>query len=287
MTRSHRVVKELSGHSGCLVSLCKAPDYYFVRKSAPNAVYGPRLMRQAEKQIRLAALIPTPKVIASEFSKVPFSYDMEFVQGLDFKQVCLSRPISWINEFVHALFMHLEVLNRTKKEGSLQSAFSSKISGLSDVIFDHSSSQVRDLASIVDRLAAYDFGSVPLTECHGDMTLENIIFRSDNTIVMIDLLDGELESVWMDIAKLVYDLEIAWSLRSSLWAGHHSPEERLLSMICRYLADEVSLAIENQFPEAKAHLPALKAIQALRVLPYSHNEQTINKLATYIAHLDF
>jgi tRNA A37 N6-isopentenylltransferase MiaA len=117
------------------------------------------------------------------------------------------------------------------------------------------------------------------------MTLENVIFKNDGQIVFIDVLDSDLETFWMDIAKLLYDIEISWSLRTSLWQTNHSSEERLLSMLSRYLADEVRIAIEQNFPAVIPHLSALKAIQALRVLPYSHNEQTLNRLTEYIGSL--
>lgn len=280
-----QVVKKFNGHSGCEVELRKSTSGYFVRKTAPAQSYAQRLIRQAEKQARLEALIPVPKILHTYFESTPVTYHMEFIQGMDFKQTCLSRPIVWITNFVERIFVHLEMLKAAKVDAELSPLFRQKVASLQDVLANNEAPNVRALNSKLEALYAYDYSGIPATECHGDMTLENIIFKSSGEIVFIDVLDGDLESFWMDLAKLVYDVEISWSLRSSLWHPNHSHEERLLTMISRYLAEELHLAIEHHFPEAIPHLPALRAIQALRVLPYSHNEQTVDRLVNYVNRL--
>ena len=285
MAIEFEIVRKLNGHSGCEVDLCRDQTRHFIRKSSPSKSYGPRLMRQAEKQIQLGAVIPVPEVLQTYFDGLPVSYDMEFVQGLDFKQMCLSRPMSWINQFVASICHHMKSLERATLDVDLHPLFQRKLASLQDILYEHQSEKVRSLVAKLDTLIAYDFSGLPATQSHGDMTLENIIFKGDGSVVFIDVLDGELESFWMDLAKICYDVEIAWSLRTSLWQVHHSSDDRLLSMLSRYLRDELQISIAEHFPDAVPHLPALKAIQALRVLPYSHNEQTIDKLSDYIAAL--
>jgi aminoglycoside phosphotransferase (APT) family kinase protein len=286
-TANFEIIKKLTGHSGCDVELYKDRQNYFIRKSSPAPSYAPRLVQQAEKQRRLASVIPVPAIVRTQFEMQPISFDMEFIPGLDFKQMCLSKPMSWISQFVEDICQHFAALQRSSIDTDLSPLFTNKLTSLQDVIYNHHSPQVRGLLTKLDRLLAYDFSAVPATESHGDLTLENIIFKGDGSVVFIDVLDGELQTFWLDIAKICYDLEISWSLRSSLWHPHHSPEERILSMIGRYLGDELQLALTQRFPDAIPHLPALKAVQALRVLPYSHNEQTVSKLSDYIASLPF
>lgn len=280
-----QVVKRFNGHSGCEVDLCKIGNDYFVKKTAPTASYAQRLVRQAEKQARLSTLIPVPKILRTSFESPSVSYDMEFVHGLDFKQTCLSRPIVWIVDLVGKIFRHLEALKATRVDKDLSPFFRQKIESLEDVLIRNDSPNVRALVPRLEILHSYDYSLVPASESHGDMTLENIIFTQDGEVVFIDVLDSDLETFWMDLAKLIYDIEISWSLRSSLWQSNHSHEERLLSMISRYLADELQLAANSHFPEIIPHLPALKAIQAMRVIPYSHNEQTVDRLVNYIQRL--
>lgn len=285
MSKDEQIIRKLNGHSGCEIDLRRSDDRYFVLKSSLSPAYGPRLLKQAEKQTRLAKLIPMPSVFDISHKDGVYSFKMDFVHGLDFKSTCLSRSISWINRFVEIMIMHLKSLESHSLNLQLSKPFRNKISSLQEVLFDHGSEKVRALAPKIDALYNYDFSVVPATENHGDMTLENIIFNSADEIFFIDALDGDLESFWLDLAKLTYDIDVSWSLRESLWKLHHSPEERLLSMLNRYLGDEMRLAISTHFPAVLPHLNALKCVQALRVVPYSHNEQTTNRLADYISNL--
>jgi aminoglycoside phosphotransferase (APT) family kinase protein len=285
MSDNFRIVKKLNGHSGCEVDLCKTDAGYFIRKTSPGYSYNARLIRQAEKQERISGLIPVPAVLSSSFDKAVVFYDMEYVRGLDFKQMCLSRPMGWINRFVQTFRGHLERLQKAHVDANLPLRFQEKISSLQDGIYNHSSVKVRSLIPKLEVLYKYDYSLLPATESHGDMTLENIIFQEDGEIIFIDILDGELETFWMDVAKIVYDLEVSWSLREVLWESKHDAEARLLAMMSRYLHEEMMLAVATHFPDALPHLSVLKAIQALRVLPYSHNEKTVEKLADYVGQL--
>jgi len=285
MSDEAQIVKKLSGHSGCEVELWEAKSAYFVRKISPGKAYNPRLIRQAEKQLRLSKHIPLPVILSTKFDDVMASYEMEFVHGLDFKSVCLTSPISWIGRFVEQIFDHFKSLEKVAVNSNLSPLFQQKIFSLQEVLFNHEAPEVRSLFPLLELLADYDYSDLPATENHGDMTLENIIFQTNGEIVFIDVLDGELESIWMDIAKLTYDLEIFWSLRSMLWQPRHSIDERLLIMLSRYLSEEVAIATRRHFPASIPHLPVLKAIQAFRVLPYSHNAETIEKLTNYLRNL--
>lgn len=276
------IVKVLNGHSGCQVELCRDGPDHFIRKIAKDAGYSPRLIRQIEKQQRLSAIIPVPAVLSTNFEEIPARYTMEYIGGLDFKQACLGRPMSWIDQFVTTLFEYLEKLHRSPINLSLAPLFQTKIRGIRQALASNVHCDYSRLTGILTQLENYDFSHVPGTESHGDMTMENIIFRSDLSIAFIDVLDGELETVWLDIAKLLYDLEVGWSLRKSLWHDHHGAEERLLSMLSRYLSEEILIQVERNFSSLMAHLPALKAVQALRVLPYSHDAITVERLTNYI-----
>lgn len=283
--RDFEIVKVLKGHSGCRVELCSTQGQYFINKTAKDASYGPRLARQIEKQVRLARLIPLPEVIEKSLDAVPVQYKMAYVSGLDFRQVCLNRPMSWIDAFVNVLFDTVDKMYDAKINLKLEPLFQSKIRSIEQALYENELCDVGQLNLALTALKNHDFGSVPATESHGDLTMENIIFQSNDAITFIDVLDGELESVWLDIAKLLYDLEIGWSLRESLWRDHHASEERLLSMLSRYLHEEIYLRASAKFPGIVDHITALKAVQALRVLPYSHDNLTADRLTRYITQL--
>ncbi len=54
---------------------------------------------------------------------------------------------------------------------------------------------------------------VPMGECHGDLTLSNLILSHSKGIVLIDFLACFLESPLQDLAKIAQDFECGWSFR--------------------------------------------------------------------------
>lgn len=279
---TRQFVKNLNGHSGCLIELYKDGSNYFVRKSSTSRQYDRRLALQIEKQQRICEIIPLPRVIASSNQEFPCWFEMEFVHGLDFKQWSLSKPISHIPAFLHRLFDCFENLAKRQKNIDLPGKFRAKISSLQDVLSTHQHPRARLLSGKIAPLLDFSFVGMPATECHGDLTLENIIIRSSDDFTFIDSLDGDLESVWLDIAKLAFDAEISWTLRNTLWLTNQLPEHRLLTMISRYVAEEVAELVRGRFPLLWPYLPVLKAIQALRILPYTTDEMTIQRLSDFV-----
>ena len=64
--------------------------------------------------------------------------------------------------------------------------------------------------NLLSLLSNKEFIKVKVGNCHGDMTLSNMIF--DNNIYLIDFLDSYIESPTMDIVKLRQDTHLLWSL---------------------------------------------------------------------------
>jgi hypothetical protein len=54
---------------------------------------------------------------------------------------------------------------------------------------------------------------IPLGECHGDLTLSNIIITQDNNMYLFDFLDTFIESPLQDISKIIQDMRYGWSFR--------------------------------------------------------------------------
>jgi hypothetical protein len=55
----------------------------------------------------------------------------------------------------------------------------------------------------------------PVGECHGDLTLNNLILNPTSGIILIDFLDTYLETPLQDVAKLKQDFDYGWSFRNS------------------------------------------------------------------------
>lgn len=264
------VIKNLVGHSGCAIQLCLRGDAYFVRKTSSSQQYNSRLKKQIEKQISLSCYIQTPDVYdVGEIDDLAY-FDMEYIRGQGFVSYAPLQSVTTMCDLVERLCEAISTLSATRQRDLDPRLFLSKLDDLSRTVplnpfYAAHSSFLRPL---IDSLKRRPWTGVPKTLCHGDLTVENMLLTDDGAIVFIDMLDGDLESIWLDIAKLLQDLRSGWSLRSLLWAGETAPSSRLLRTLTHYLADEIETQIARTLPQFSAVSQELRAVQALRVLPY-------------------
>lgn len=74
---------------------------------------------------------------------------------------------------------------------------------------DLSNKEIKDAVEILEK---YPWDCVLHSECHGDLTLENMIIVKDN-IYLIDFLDSFYDSWQIDYAKILQDIELYWHYR--------------------------------------------------------------------------
>jgi hypothetical protein len=263
------LIAEMSGHSGCLVHLFRSGNDHFVRKSSTTRDYNPRLDRQRVKQQQLAGIVPVPRVLSWGDQDGLSFFDMEYVKGYDFKSYVPSQSVALICELGQRIVAPLRTLAGTASGTVDPALFEQKAATVCDTV--RRGAFFPDHRAVLDPvlrfLEASDWSGIPASACHGDFTLENLVI-SDSRVVLIDVLDGDLDSFWLDAAKLLQDLESGWSLRALLWKGSTSSSERLVGMLSRYLYDEISEQIAAAFPDLSPKLQQLRALQAARVLPY-------------------
>jgi aminoglycoside phosphotransferase len=275
-------VRTLTGHSGCSVSLCLEGDRYFVRKVSASAAYNKRFQLQIEKQTALSAVIATPRVLQQGEAGDLLWFDMEYIKGHGFVSFAPLQAVSSIPAIVERVTEPLQRLAATA-DGFLDPAlFHAKIAELKTNIAKSPfyNTEAEFLGGLLNQLASRSWNGIPKTLCHGDLTVENMLIRDDGSIVFIDLLDGDLESVWMDVAKLIQDLESGWSMRNILWHERPDATAKLLRTISHYLSEEITSQMTGLFPALGVALPSLRAIQALRVLPYVHDATVFSRVVT-------
>ena len=274
------VVHTLKGHSGCIVELCKRSELHFVRKKSYSAAYNLRLERQIEKQKRLAGIIPLPAIFNVSMENKLIQFEMEYIKGKDFRLQFLDERVLWYVEFMDKLMFFFNLCANTATGFVPVEYIDTKIGSLRDRLRDVP--QYLEHRALIDRAlkAASDLRSSPMpdTVCHGDMTLENIIFREDGSFVFLDVLDGDISSFWLDISKMFFDLDIGWSLRHDLWRDEITHETRLVAMLTKYLQEELRKKVSAVYPELVAALPSLVIFQGLRVLPYAKDSVTSQKI---------
>lgn len=222
----------LHGNSGCKVELL--PEHNIIRKTSTKE-YNERLLKQKRKQIQSPLL--TPKVLNWGHSAGVFFYDMEYINGPTGAEFILkSDPdsIKWLMETVFSQFNQKSIHN--VPAGS----FEAKIATL----------------PFADKLRKFDWNHIPETECHGDLSLENMIVRGKD-VYYIDLLTG-IESFVLDIGKIMMDFRTLWSFRNLS-----------LDMNDRLSIQYAMKTFFDQIPEPiRQYVKQATLYQIARVIPY-------------------
>lgn len=213
---------DLGGHSGCKILLMEEDDgFLFVRKISKDKEYNNRLKKQCEKQVSFkGGKIKAPIVYKSGLSKEGlFYFDMEYVQGMTLAEYVKSMEIGKVRGLVEVLVDNL--IPKQKKEISAEDSniitdiFDNKISSLRHTLLSHKNSIVEQS---LDLLEVHDWTSLIPSQCHGDLTLENIIIKNDN-LYFIDFLDSFYDSWLMDMGTLLQDVQVMWSYRNNTSIG--------------------------------------------------------------------
>lgn len=209
----------LGGHSGCQIILMENNDgFVFVRKVSKDIAYNQRLKKQCDKQAAFASKgdIKAPVVYNSGINEDGlFFFDMEYIQGITLAEKIKSYEIGKIRGVVEILVKNLIPTERkivTPDEGErIRGIFSTKIRELNNRL-------VKDDNDIINQalvlLKSYDWTKFTPSQCHGDLTLENIIVKNDS-LYFIDFLDSFYDSWLLDIGTLLQDVQVLWSYRFS------------------------------------------------------------------------
>jgi len=198
------VLKELYGHSGCKVSLTKSKGKYeedlFVRKISKDKEYNLRLEKQFFKQNSFNHRdIKSPRIYSSGFCGGLFYFDMEYIEGRPFHDFIAS----------HHPNDSIKILN---------TIFNIYKSTLYPLVDERVKSKIKSLNStpsnetLLDYCSDFDWSGMSVSNCHGDLSLENIIIKN-NKIYLIDFLDSFVDSRFIDISKVFVDLMFGWSWR--------------------------------------------------------------------------
>jgi len=262
--------KTLKGYSGCQIELIEdSTARYFVRKTSSSEIYNLRLDLQIKKQMNFRKSgFRVPEIINTGFNEKNLKYfDMEYVPGLKFSEHMNS---SLTKRDSVQLIELLEQLQATEHKTISKEKIEMKL-------FDYKKIERTDLPIIlaVDFLEKYDWNTVNPTECHGDLTLENMIVN-ERGIHLVDFQDVAVDSSSQDIAKLLLDLEWNWSTRFTI------DESTLIRNYGNriYLRRNLESGLRlMKRPEYSYEIVVFQLFNILRMLPYVKDYQS-DKLVT-------
>jgi len=279
-----RAVRRLSGLSGALVYMMTRDERtWFVRKGASTTEHNERLRRQARKQAALAVALPetvrTPRILDEGTIDGRFFFDMEIVQGVDAATYLRTSDYADIRRVTAELCEYLRAAASRPPLVALDAP---------QTLFDYLYSRVCDVQSLTSALTADVLsrvlvgldqvrvaGDPPMTLCHGDLTLENIVVDHDGRLWFLDLLDAPFESYRQDVAKLHQDLDGGWYLRR---------QPAIARCVGDYVGRQVLHAAARLDPSYPMIHPVLMAATFIRIVPYVSDAQSRAFVLERVAH---
>lgn len=261
----------LGGHSGCQIFLIEDDNgQVFVRKISKDKDYNPRLRVQCEKQDAFdGGLIKAPKVLKSGLMENGlFFFDMEYIQGMTLVEYIKTMEIGKVRGLVETLVDNLVPKNvnepTIEEKNYAAQTFNKKLLSLRETL-SNQSNEIVD--SALQLLESHDWSQMNATQCHGDMTLENIIIKNDN-LYFIDFLDSFYDSWFLDIGTLLQDVQVMWSYRFN---DSVSMNTVLRLIVFRdLLLDEIRKVNEDYIVEI--YYALLQKL--IRIYPYIKDEHT-------------
>jgi hypothetical protein len=189
-----KVLKELKGHSKSKVSLVEDDGKIFVRKSGD-------ISRNME---RYSALASTPLRMPRILEYYGEYYDMEYIPNLDIKSYLSKNSVGGLVEYIKYV---MNMFANQTIEADFTPIYKKKLAE-----FDFTK---YSLPFTADELLAKLPQFLPFSEYHGDFTLENILYDTqEGQFVLIDPISTEYSSYAFDLAKLRQDLTCKWFIRN-------------------------------------------------------------------------
>lgn len=187
-----KVIKQLNGFSGSTVLLLEENSKKFVRK-----------IENVERNYeRITHLISCGFNLPKIYNKEGNVLDIEYIPSLDIKTYLENYSI---DKLILFLIETLLSLSNSQNIVNYENIYKEKLKeiDLSKLPFTET--------ELIEKLPK----ELPQSNYFGDLTLENILYGSDNKFYLIDAVSIEYDSYIFDIAKLRQDLKCKWFLRNS------------------------------------------------------------------------
>lgn len=265
----YQLVRHLNGYSGCSIKMMRDTfGQIFIRKTAKDINYNFRLIKQKNKQNQfVSSVFSSPQVLRDGYDQSGLYYfDMEFIIGVPMYQAIGNPAYNIVDIFSDKMEEHFQ--SYKIEFTNCQELFVKKIEEIEkNINFLSLAREFSILYSCADMLKAQSWQCMPTSPCHGDLTLENILVTQNNEIYLIDFLDSFVESLLMDCAKLLQDLELQWSLR-------HSPLKNQMSIDFIILKSKLlNSKFLKKYAEDKRQVYCLLLLNCLRIIPYIQDSE--------------
>lgn len=186
-----RHIKTFYGHSGSFISL-KENDAFgkYIYKQYNVA-------RNVERLSALSNVVNVPQIYEANDDMLK----MEYIHGLDMKTYLKFNDTRRLLDFITT---SMNIFRKNEMLKDYGPVYEQALDWMKEQsIFPFTKK------NLIEKLPK----TLPQSNYHGDMTLENIIQRTDGEFFFIDAVTVPYDSWIFDIAKLRQDLECKWFLR--------------------------------------------------------------------------
>lgn len=262
----------MKGNSGCKLEILQS-NHVIVRKISYDSYYNRRLQSQMTMQSNfIDKEIFTPSIFGDGYIDGKYYYDMEYINGDNLVYWLDSADIDSINKKIILILKHITSNEPLDSKNKIAVDINLVIS---DKFFTLEKTTVTEkfqstINSCKDAILNFDYSSIPLSKCHGDLTLENIIISEDDKIYFIDFLDSFIESWLIDISKLLQDSLLFWSLRLNLDKISQNHLIRLKS-VSDSIFSYMYLNYDQYYVDV---IFRLMMLNVLRIIPYCRDSNT-------------
>ncbi len=272
-------VKDLRtcSHSRESVALTYRHDKLCVEKTSCGD--GERFLRNIRKQkaFRPLALSGLPVSAAPILEDVRTADHvgivMPYIHGLNGADFALLGNRETAHDVARALSALLnDTMARATMEEVPASVFHDKMDQVLDSTTEPALRGALELLRLRLRtcLPSHTSVTIPLSDCHGDLTLSNVILSQSAGLVLVDFLDSFVESPLQDLAKLAQDMEFGWSFR--FLDNNLRIKARVF---CRLAYPGYARFLHSLFP---VQASVLRMLCLARIAPYVKDDTTLRWL---------
>lgn len=211
---------QIEGRSGCELKIIQRDGGIFVRKYSSNELYNERLVKQQEKQASFnhPTLVQfgfsTPEVFQTGNEDNLFWFEMNYVGGEKYSNYLQRINKTEIDQLINRFIKYFEFqFAKAETIDAPVLIIQDKIKSLETAVNNNAEINV----VLREKLLSYLQKNIPsqtigIGQCHGDLTLSNMLFFNNGHIVTFDLLDSFIESPVIDFVKLRQDTRYSWSI---------------------------------------------------------------------------
>lgn len=227
--------------------------------------------------------IAAPRILNHGFMENLFYFDMEYIPATRLVDTIIDADKQELLSISKRLEKTIDLLKQNPMNGDgdlLLTASRIKLENISNCLNGQCSRQVvrtvlYSLRQQLDKLPEFLLSCGGF--CHGDLTLENILYdRRNGRFFLIDFLDNYIEHHWFDFVKLFQDIEGGWYQ----FRNPGMKRNNILSKM-EFLGDRLWKFIQQNEKGYAAYHHVMLAITFARILPYAEPE-AVDYLTTQI-----